>query len=204
MDTVSYLAKALTLGFSAAIIPGAFQAYLINQAATHNWRRAALLSFAPLLSDGPIVLLAILVLGIVPAWVLSVLQIVGGAFILYLAFHSLQGLLKPLEANIKPPPSSFWAAVLINLLNPNVYIYWGTISGPLFIEGWKQAPLKGVLFLVCFYIIMIITSNILILLVNRLRTLGNRIQRILQFISAGLMAVMGVVQFIAGLSSLVS
>jgi len=183
-------------------MPGALQAYLVNQAATKSWRRAAVLSFAPLVSDIPIVLLTALVLSFVPEWVLSIVQIIGGAFILYLAYRSLSGFLKSRNMPDNPAPASFGSAVVINLLNPNVYIYWGTISGPLFIQGWREFPPTGVLFLVFFYGTMIVMTNILILAVNRLSTLGNRIQRILQCLSVVFMAVMGVVQLSAGITRL--
>ncbi|MHB9033772.1 MAG: LysE family translocator [Anaerolineae bacterium] len=202
MNLTAFLVKGVVLGFTAAIMPGTFQAYLINQAATHSWRRAALLSFAPLLSDGPIVLLAVFVLALIPEWALYLVQLVGGLFILYLAYRSLRSLIATRDANMVQPPPSLWSAVVINFLNPNVYIYWTTVSGPLFIQGWQQAVYWGVLFLVCFYSVMIIGANAIVLLVTSLRLLGNRIQRILEFLSIGLMVIMAVVQFTAGIHGL--
>jgi threonine/homoserine/homoserine lactone efflux protein len=204
MNFVVFLLKAVALGFTAAAMPGSFQAYLINQAALHGWKRAAFISLAPLISDGPIVLLAVLVLALVPAWVLPVLQIIGACFVFYLAYRSLRGVLAR-KSDIDGPktPPGILAAVIINLLNPNVYLYWSTVSGPIFMQSWRISPGWGLGFLACFYGIMVLTSNGIILLVHGLKQTGSQVGFGLQIISTGLLAVMGVVQLVSGISGLV-
>jgi threonine/homoserine/homoserine lactone efflux protein len=204
MNLLSLLLKAATLGFTAAAMPGSFQAYLINQAALHGWRRAAITSLAPLISDGPIVLLAVLALALVPAWVLPLLQIAGACFIFYLAYRALRALwCGRSESEAPKPPPGFLAAVTINLLNPNVYIYWSTVSGPIFMQSWRISPAWGLGFLAFFYGIMVLTSNGIILAVVGLQQAGKRVRYYLQVISTGLLAVMGIVQLAAGISGLV-
>ena len=80
-----YLVIGMTFAFAAAVQPGPFQAFLLSQALTRGWRRTLPAAFAPLLSDGPIILLVLLVLTHVPAWLVTVLQGLGGIFLLYLA-----------------------------------------------------------------------------------------------------------------------
>ena len=82
-----FLLQGLTLGFAAGAQPGPFQTYLISQTLSQGWRRTWIAAFAPLISDGPIVALALLVLSQVPDWFQRVLQIVGGLFVLSTPHH---------------------------------------------------------------------------------------------------------------------
>src|SRR5512133_3011011 len=83
-----YLLQGIGFGMAAASQPGPFQAYLISQSLTHGWRRTLPAALAPLLSDGPIIAVCLLVLSQVPAGMEKVLYSASGLFILYLAFGS--------------------------------------------------------------------------------------------------------------------
>ena len=63
-----YLIQGLGYGLAAASQPGPFQTYLISQTLTRGWKRTLPAALAPLVSDGPIILLCVLVLSQVPAW----------------------------------------------------------------------------------------------------------------------------------------
>ena len=81
-----YLLQGIGYGLAAASQPGPFQTYIISQTLTRGWKRTLPAALAPLVSDGPIILLCVLVLSQVPAWMQRVLYIAGGLFILYLAY----------------------------------------------------------------------------------------------------------------------
>jgi len=187
-----YYWQAVVLGFSAAAMPGPFQAYLIETAARRGHRAAAVAALAPLLSDGPIILIATLLLSRLPAWSLSTLRVVGGAYVLYLAlvaYLTLRDLIPTFEDDPPPKASSTSAiqAATINLLSPGVYIYWAAVSGPLLIMGWRAHPLTGVAFLALFYGVMLLASQALVLAATRLATASRYLTQILQVGSALLM-----------------
>ena len=73
------------LAFAAAIQPGPLQAFLLSRVAAAGWRRTLPASLSPLVSDGPIALVALLVLSRVPPQVQDVLRAAGGILLLYLA-----------------------------------------------------------------------------------------------------------------------
>ena len=52
-----YIAQGLVYGFAAAAQPGPLQTYIISQAVARGWKRALPTALAPLISDGPIILL---------------------------------------------------------------------------------------------------------------------------------------------------
>src|ERR1041384_1714392 len=85
-----YILQGIGYGFAAAVQPGPFETYLISQTLLKGWKRTLPMAFAPLLSDGPILLLCLLVLGQIPRWLERFLHFAGGAFVLYLAYGAYQ------------------------------------------------------------------------------------------------------------------
>lgn len=63
-----YLLQGIGYGFAAAAQPDPFQTYLISQTLLKGWKRTLPAAFAPLVSDGPIIALCLLVLSRVPLW----------------------------------------------------------------------------------------------------------------------------------------
>jgi len=77
-----YLIQGAGLGLAAAAQPGPFQAYVISHTLDVGWRRASPVSLAPLITDGPIILLALIVLRQIPGWFEPGLCLASGLFIL--------------------------------------------------------------------------------------------------------------------------
>ena len=46
----AFLLQGAALGFTAATVPGPFQAFLISESLAGGWRRGAPIAFAPLIS----------------------------------------------------------------------------------------------------------------------------------------------------------
>jgi threonine/homoserine/homoserine lactone efflux protein len=155
---VIYLTQGLVLGLYAALIPGPFQFFLFSQTLRVGWRRTLPAALAPLISDGPIILLFLLVLSQAPDWFLSVLRIVGGLFILYLAWGAFSTYRTPdvvIAPTARAARQSIYKATLMNLLNPNVYIFWGTIGAPIVLDGWQTSFWQGTTFILAMYGVMI-------------------------------------------------
>ena len=81
-----YLFQGAGYRLAAASQPGPFQTYIISQTLTRGWKRTLPVVLAPLVSDGPIILVCLFTLSQVPAWLQRFLYIAGGLFILYLAY----------------------------------------------------------------------------------------------------------------------
>ncbi len=82
----TYVIFGMSYAFACAVQPGPFLAYIIGLALANGWRRTLPAAFAPLLSDGPVILLTLLVLTQMPAWLSPALRVAGGGFLLYLAY----------------------------------------------------------------------------------------------------------------------
>jgi threonine/homoserine/homoserine lactone efflux protein len=182
-----YIIQGLGYGFAAAVQPGPFQTYLISQTLSKGWKQNLPAALAPLLSDGPIIALCLLVLSQVPAWLQRFLYIAGGLFILYLAFGAYSSW-KNFDLNISSTESgthqSVLQAALINMLNPNPYIYWTLVTGPILLTGWRETPANGVGFLAGFYISILLSLSAIIIVFGTASQLGPKVNRALLGISA--------------------
>lgn len=198
----SFPLQGLSLGFSAAASPGPYMAYVIGLALRSGWRRALPAAFAPLITDGPIITLVLLILTRVPAGFLRVVQIAGGVFVLYLAYKTVQAYrqFQP-DAVITNGDSrrSFWQAVIMNFLSPGPYLFWSLLAGPTLIEGWKQSPGLGLAFLGGFYLALIGGMLLLILVFGAARNLGPRVSRAMLGVSAIALLGFGAYQLWQGL-----
>jgi threonine/homoserine/homoserine lactone efflux protein len=160
---------------------------------------------APLLSDIPIVSLVLLVLTQVPPFMVNVLRLAGGVFLLYLAVGAF-GAYRAYEApGIDRPAQTSQTvlkAVVVNLLNPNPYLSWSLILGPLLLQAWREAPAHGIALLVSFYATMVAATAAMLVPFAWARALGPRISRAMLGVSAVALAAFGVYQLWAGGASL--
>ncbi len=196
--------QGTTLGFSAAASPGPFQAFLLAQTLRNGVSRSLPLALAPLASDGPIVALVLLVLTRAPAPLLRGLQIAGGLFLLWVAFGLLRSP-RPAPAPgrlavAEPPLRAFLRGVVMNALNPAPWIFWSLVSGPALVCAWKEAPARGVAFLVGFYLLLCGGNAALVALFGTARRLGPGASRALAGLSALALAGFGLWQLGRGLA----
>jgi threonine/homoserine/homoserine lactone efflux protein len=201
-----YLLQGLILGLSAAATPGPFQAFLLSQSAQRGWRRTLPAACAPLVSDGPIIVLVMFVLTQMPAGLVEALRIGGGLFLLYLAQKALGAARQGIDAGTAPPEkaaSSLLQAVMLNILNPNPYIFWSLIGGPVLLQAWQQAPWYCLSFLGGMYAALIGGCACLVILFATAALLGAAVNRALLFLSAAALALYGSYQLFAALSIIV-
>jgi threonine/homoserine/homoserine lactone efflux protein len=198
---LEYLLIGLGLGFPAAAQPGPFQAYLLTQTLKNGWRQTLPAALAPLISDGPIILLVLLVLTRLPEELLIGLQLAGGLFLLYLAWRAWLNYrhYRPIIANTAADRQSLREAALLNFLSPNPYIFWSTIAGPLLLTAWLTSPWYAVAFLIGFYGALIGGFAIFVLLFGYVGGLSDRLGRVLAALSAVALAFFGVFQIIRAL-----
>lgn len=198
-----YILQGLGLGLAAAAQPGPFQTYLISQTLLKGWRRTIIAALAPLVSDGPIIALCLLVLSQVPAWFERFLYLAGGLFVLYLAYGAYRSwrqfdmTLPPAEGNSS---QSLAKAALMNALSPGPYIFWSLVTGPILLRGWRENPVHGVSFMLGFYAAMILSLCAIILVFGSARQLGPKVNRALLGLSAIALFGFGLVQLWLGLT----
>lgn len=202
---LSYILVGISYAFAAAVQPGPLQTYLMSRTISHGWKRTMPAAFAPLLSDGPIIILVLFVLSSVSRNVISVLQISGGLFLLYIAFKTWQSYKNYSEKNNTKNHSntkSLMEATVVNLLNPNPYLGWSLVMGPMLITGWNENPANGIALIVSFYATLVIGLALFIRIFAGVKHLGPKASRALLGISAVILSCLGIYSLYQGISAI--
>lgn len=197
-----YLVQGIGYGLAAASQPGPFQTYLISQTLTRGWRRTLPAALAPLVSDGPIILICVLVLTQVPAWLQRLLYIAGGLFILYLAagsFKAWKNFQMSTDAPAATESQSVLKAALMNALSPGPYIFWTLVTGPILLRGWRELPAFGISFLLGFYATLVLSLVAIILVFGTAAKLGPKVNKALLGISSLALFCFGLYQLWLGI-----
>lgn len=202
-----YIIQGIVYGFAAAAQPGPFQTYLISQSLLKGWRKSVIGALAPLVSDGPIITLCLVVLSQVPDWLKRFLYIAGGLFILYLAYGayiSWKNFDPHLPSAEMGNQQGILKAALMNVLSPGPYIFWTLVTGPILIAGWRETPLNGISFLLGFYITMISSLAMIIIVFGSARQLGPKVNRALLGVSSIALFGFGLYQLWLGITGIAS
>lgn len=195
---LTYFLQAAALGLTAAVSPGPFQTYLISQSLLGGWRRGAPVAFAPLITDAPIILFSLFVLGRLPAYTLRLVSLAGAFFVFYLAWGLWKSWRRnpriafPTSHSVPLDLSGLRRGVIANLLSPGPYLFWGLVNGPLLLAALRHSPLHGAGFLLGFYGAMVTCLLGIALLFTQARRLGDRVVRVLVLASALVLVVFGI------------
>ena len=139
---------ALTLGITAGLKPGPLGIYVIHQTLLHGSRSGLLASFAPFVSDGPIIIGSFLLVNSFKQFdiFITLISVLGALYIAFIAIRLMVA--SPVTQQPVTAPSSFLTAVKINLLNPAPYIFWSTVGGTYLLQNdLADAAVFAILFL---------------------------------------------------------
>lgn len=199
---LEYLLLGGGFAFAAAIQPGPLQLFLFSSVAQRGWKRTLPASFAPMLSDGPIALLVLLVLTRVPVVMSKALQVAGGVLLLYYAWSTYKQWKQQTGSFANDDgktPNTLFQAAAVNLLNPNPYLGWSLILGPAVLRAWSESPSYAGALIIAFYATMAAVMALTIVLFGTTRFLGPRARRSLILVSAITLAILGVYQLLSGI-----
>ncbi len=182
------------LALTAVSIPGPITVYLLTVAVRAGWRRALWVAISPLISDIPVILMALFLLQqlqtVVPSMI-RVIQIIGGLVLLWIAW----GTWKQIQAGVMfktknddevvalEPREIITRSFLINLASPGPYIFWGTVNGPLLIEGLQQSVWHGLAFLVGFYGTFFVGLGLLGFVFGTAGRVNERVTRVIMYVA---------------------
>lgn len=157
------LSAAFVYGLTGGLTPGPLMTLVISQTLRHGSREGIKTSLAPLITDGPIIVLLLLFLGRIAAVrpLLGGIAVAGVAFLLYLAWESWNA--APPSASVAgAAPRSLVRGALVNFLNPNPYLFWLTVGTPMLVRAWKHSALAAALFIVVFFVCLVGSKIVLV------------------------------------------
>ena len=149
---IAFLSAGVTLGLYAGFSPGPLLALLISQTVKYGPKEGIKVALAPLMTDFPIILVSILILIRLSNYklILGIVSIMGGVFLVYLAYGSIKT--RGIEVNIdEGGPHSFMKGAIVNALNPHPYLFWITIGAPTIIKGLAENYIAPAVFISSFF-----------------------------------------------------
>jgi threonine/homoserine/homoserine lactone efflux protein len=178
---LAFALQGLGLGFTAVATPGPLQTFLINTTLAQGWRRSLVIVLTPLVTDIPIVLVIVFLLGELPAAIIRPLQIFGGLFLLWIAYGAYRQLRAGVTFGASGEASgsgrTLGQSVVMSWLSPGPYLFWATINGPLLKQGLAESVLHGLAFLIGFYGTFVGMLTVLVFVFDRMRQLDPRVTR---------------------------
>lgn len=194
---VYYITIGISYALSAVAIPGALQANLLAVTLRYGWRRSLIVILSPLISDIPIIILMVGILGALPEWALDAIRVFGGLFLFYIAYGAYKQYrdgetFRIAEGEIAESPMKLLTkAITINLLTPGPYIFWGTLNGPTFVAAARESVWYAIAFMLAFYGIFIGGLALLVFVFDRLGSISPRATRFILLFTMVLLVFFG-------------
>lgn len=165
---IQYLTMGALLGFSAGLAPGPLLTLVVSETLAYNIRAGIKVAVAPLITDLPIIIVAVLILSRLSGsqGILGVISLIGGALVLVMGIHGMKT--KGLTLDIpKAAPKSLTKGILVNALSPHPYIFWLSVGGPVMAKAGDRHILAPAAFLLGFYLLMIGSKMVLAVLAGK-------------------------------------
>lgn len=152
---MNYLIAGFTLGFAAGVSPGPLLTLVITKTLERGLGAGLRVAVAPLLTDLPIIVIAVAFFAVLPPLLENILTVVGGIFVLYLAGETLRSArtahLTTAAADASAASADLWRGMLVNFLSPHPWLFWIGVAAPLFIGAWQSSAWAALGFLAGFY-----------------------------------------------------
>lgn len=173
-------AAGLALGVIEGIKPGPLLTMVIRETLTGGLGAGVRAAAAPIFTDGPMIIASILLAGWIaeePA-VLCIISILGAGFLAWMGVECFG--IDPPDPDVgeSDVTGSLRRGVVTNLLNPNVYVFWFLIGGPLMASAAAEEPLAPVAYALSFLVSIILVKVSIAYFFDRTReTLSPRAYR---------------------------
>ena len=158
-----------TLGLVEGIKPGPLLTMVIRETLSGGLRAGLWTAAAPIFTDGPLVIFSLFA----AAWIatnpsaLLVITLAGAVFLAQMGYECF-GLEPPnMNEDAPPPTGSFLRGVITNLLNPNVYIFWFLIGGPLMASAADEEILAPIAYAITFLVTIMLTKATIAYAIHR-------------------------------------
>lgn len=166
---LSFLLLGAGIGFVAGVSPGPVLTLVLAETVRGGWRRGAAVAAGPLLADGPIIALAVLVLAQLPPDLVRAISLAGGAFLLYLAAAMLLNSrrARPVREQRLAARGGLITGLLARGLSPHPYLFWFLVGAPLLLQGGREHWSSAAAFLLGYYSTIVGSNAVLALALHR-------------------------------------
>ena len=165
------LSKGAVLGLTAGFSPGPLTFLVISETLSRGLRAGLRVALAPVLTDFPIIVLAVLLLDRLLAYpaAYGIIALAGGIWLLQMGIGSLRiSAVDRLEPGLQS--RSLWKGIATNLLNPNPYIFWVSVGTPIILDAFQNSWTHAAVFAVAFFFFIVGAKMLLAKMVDGSRT----------------------------------
>jgi threonine/homoserine/homoserine lactone efflux protein len=162
-----YILSALIFGLTAGLQPGPLTILVVQQTLERGLMSGIKVSFAPVITDGPIIFAVVMVLSQFKdiSLFLGLLSLVGGLYLLVLCMQILRTKVLSFSAS-NGSNSSLLTAIKVNFLSPNPYLFWFTVGGTFIARGTTN---EAITFVVVFLGSLVLSKMVIALLAFNFR-----------------------------------
>ena len=145
------LLSGMFLGIAAGFSPGPLLVLAVSETVKGNFRNGVFVALAPLITDLPIVALALLLISRISDnnLLLGMIYILGGLFLFWLAFGDIR--FNSTASGDAKPSNSLKKGIIANFLNPQPYLWWISIGAPVVLDAWIIGYRFALAFVLAFY-----------------------------------------------------
>lgn len=170
-ESFTYLIAGCVFGLAGGFSPGPTTAVVVSQTLRFGVLDGMKVAIAPALTDAPIILVAVLLVGQLAKFesILGMISILGAVFLIYLSYESFR--VRGIEIDDgKVEPRSISKGFMANLLNPHPYLFWFVVGAPKLIDAHNISWITAGAFLAGLYFCLIGAKIFVACLVGRSRT----------------------------------
>ena len=160
-DLVLGLALAgITLGIVEGVNPGPLLTTVIKETLTSAFRGGIRAASAPIFTDGPLIIFSIFMAGWIATQplVFCGISILGAIFLTRMGIECFYPEIPDIDSSDVDLSRSFKRGILTNLLNPNAYIFWLLVGGPLMATAADTEPLAPFAYAISFILSIVIVK----------------------------------------------
>ena len=172
METGLVLGLALagiTLGIVEGVKPGPLLTTVLKETLTSGFRGGMRAASAPIFTDGPLILFSIYL----ASWIASQplvfcgISIVGAIFLSRMGIECFTPQIPDIDSTDIDLSKSLKKGILTNLLNPNAYIFWLLIGGPLMATAADTEPVAPFAYAISFILSIVIVKILLAYFISK-------------------------------------
>ena len=160
-DLVIGLALAgITLGVVEGVKPGPLLTTVIKETLTNGFKGGIRAASAPFFTDGPLIIFSIFMASYIADQPLLFcgIAVLGAIFLTRMGMECFNPVIPDIDATDVNLTQSLKKGILTNLLNPNAYIFWILIGGPLMATAADSEPTAPFAYAISFLVSIVLVK----------------------------------------------
>jgi len=165
----AFLLAGILLGLSGGLAPGPLLALVASETLRHGVRAGIRVALAPLLTDLPIVLAAVLLLRPLTDQhlPLALIHFGGGMYLVWLGILGLR--FQGTDLGSADPTGALRRGAIANFLNPSPYLFWLAVGAPITLDAQHHGWPAVAAFVTAFYASLVGSKALLAIALSRAR-----------------------------------